>query len=155
MHSCSKKARPTLRLCPVPSAPPESAGVHPRIAAAPGATVSCSKSSPILLIQSTPSGVSGWVKTATPTTSIPKQQTQLSPPASAAPDRHTSATPFPSVNPRLIGLSNYTHRVAAEVARRITAPPGVEQPTASTVRDETVRQPPSRSRLSQARQRKE
>src|SRR5215210_6949294 len=121
MHSCSKKARPTLRLCPVPSAPPESAGVHPRIAAAPGATVSCSKSSPILLIQSTPSGVSGWVKTSTPTTSIPKWQTQLSPPASARPDRHTSATPFPSVNPRLIGLSNYEacgtgHYWAREIA---------------------------------------
>jgi hypothetical protein len=51
----------------------------------------------ILLIQSTPSGVSGWVKTSIPTTSIPKSQTQLSPPASAAPDRHTSVTPFPLV----------------------------------------------------------
>jgi len=34
-------------------------------------------------------------------------QTQFSPPASAAPDHRASAAPLISVNPRLIGLSNY------------------------------------------------
>src|SRR3954468_3019222 len=107
MYSCSKSACPSLRLCPVPPVSPKSAGVRPRIVAVPGATLNCSKFSPILLIQSTPSDVSGWVKTSIPTTSIPKLQTQFSPPASAAPDHHASAAPVTSANPRLIGLSNY------------------------------------------------
>src|SRR4029079_14666615 len=102
---------------------PESAGVRPRIVAAPGATLSYSKSSRILLIQSTPSDVSGWVKTSPPTTSIPKWQTQFSPPASAAPDHRASAAPLISVNPRLIGLSNYAASVMAGSGKTLVQSP--------------------------------
>jgi hypothetical protein len=90
MPSSSRRARPLLRLCPVLSAPPGSADVHPRIVAALGAIASCSTSSPILLIQSTPNAVSGWAKTLIPRTSIRPSPTQPWQPASVTPDHRAN-----------------------------------------------------------------
>src|SRR5437899_2921537 len=89
-RSHSKKASRWSRAYPTPSASPESATVHQRIAAASGAMRSCWPFWPIPPTPNTPNGPTGSAKSSTRTSSIWNTPTPCSPPSSPKNKRHHS-----------------------------------------------------------------
>src|SRR6266567_4816580 len=92
-RSHSKKASQWSRAYPTPSASPESATVHQRIAAASGAMRSCWPFWPIPPTPNTPNGSTGSARSSTRTSSICNTPTPCSPPGSPKNSRRPISHP--------------------------------------------------------------